>query len=862
MRRTCSLLRAAGVAASIGVASSAQSQPVSHDFNADGSSDFPVSITGYNEAEPVTGAARIWSGASKAIIQTVVSDVNNTLFGWSVGSAGDLNADGRDDLIVGEPLWMNADGIVTGRVQVFSGATGSVLLSASGQSPDTALGRYVVGVGDWNDDGTPDIAASGWDVADLDSDGLGDDPIGIVFVLSGADGSVLAEIFDSSATTMFGHSVFGLGDITSDGHADIAVVDRHAQGGNGAEGQVYIFEGQGSIAALAIADAHRVLSNDDPTIRGFATQVDTMHPDLWLTEPTLQIISLTDDNSSGGPNSATSRIEIIETSGVSAGTKGERPSLVLAGDINLDGKVDDQDLQVSISQLGTNPQALGVMPIADLNNDQIVDSADVSLLLDGYGGTTDIYEGLWDGSRLLATVAGNTGFGNISAGTISGSAHVEPGRRPVDDCPPVIVVPPGNTWWGVLPTLLLEDQMTNCNRCPDYGTPAAAGCYECDRPGTLAGGVPSAEPSQPTADQQVRFVIQPVVLSGRTYKCIQSCGGNRSYLEPPSNYPYTWKVFRKVDGAWIEIDNGSASPTPYYSGAACDQLRIEVVMGGGTGECEPSRIERAEDVAFGDFTLKSEMALSWPAPQNREVAGPSESVNVTVSPAAAAAGIQWQYSWPNPSVVDIPGGKAITLPSEVGSYTITATSATCSQTKTFQVIPPSGVEVFTYGYHNMAGVADAGQCLRYRVLPLTVNFHYIEFGEGSAPLVIDPPPHSLDHYFLPPGQDDLPDDGIDQGDHNEGPANIVLSFANQSPGRDYSYKFARPVGAVYVAGSMSWDISLRWRPQGATDWIPMASTLLSTASVDNSGTVTIQKGTSAPVTRTITAAPESCIPPP
>src|SRR5690606_37761619 len=64
--------------------------PVSHDFNADGSNDYPVSVTGYDAADPVDGAARMWSGASKAIIDTIVGDETNTLFGWSIGSAGDL----------------------------------------------------------------------------------------------------------------------------------------------------------------------------------------------------------------------------------------------------------------------------------------------------------------------------------------------------------------------------------------------------------------------------------------------------------------------------------------------------------------------------------------------------------------------------------------------------------------------------------------------------------------------------------------------------------------------------------------------------------------------------------------------------
>jgi len=86
----------------------AWAQPVGTDFNDDGSSDYPVSIISYDDTNPDVGAARIWSGASKTIIHTIVGTDTNTLFGWSTGSAGDLDGDGKDDLIVGEPLWSAA----------------------------------------------------------------------------------------------------------------------------------------------------------------------------------------------------------------------------------------------------------------------------------------------------------------------------------------------------------------------------------------------------------------------------------------------------------------------------------------------------------------------------------------------------------------------------------------------------------------------------------------------------------------------------------------------------------------------------------------------------------------------------------
>lgn len=78
MRRVADFLSPIALAAAVGVCSTASAQPVSHDFNNDGTNDYPVSITGYEASDPVTGAVRMWSGASKSIIDTIVSPDTNT----------------------------------------------------------------------------------------------------------------------------------------------------------------------------------------------------------------------------------------------------------------------------------------------------------------------------------------------------------------------------------------------------------------------------------------------------------------------------------------------------------------------------------------------------------------------------------------------------------------------------------------------------------------------------------------------------------------------------------------------------------------------------------------------------------------
>jgi hypothetical protein len=70
------------------------------------------------------------------LIDAIIPGESNTLFGWSLGSAGDINADGSADLIVGQPLW-SVNGSYSGRIRVFSGADETELLVIDGPYIDT-----------------------------------------------------------------------------------------------------------------------------------------------------------------------------------------------------------------------------------------------------------------------------------------------------------------------------------------------------------------------------------------------------------------------------------------------------------------------------------------------------------------------------------------------------------------------------------------------------------------------------------------------------------------------------------------------------------------------------------------------------
>jgi hypothetical protein len=77
-------------------------------------------------------------------------------FGWSVSGAGDVNNDGFGDVIVGA-FGENANGEFSGSARVYSGATGAILATFKGESASDGFGVSVRGAGDVNTAGFGDL---------------------------------------------------------------------------------------------------------------------------------------------------------------------------------------------------------------------------------------------------------------------------------------------------------------------------------------------------------------------------------------------------------------------------------------------------------------------------------------------------------------------------------------------------------------------------------------------------------------------------------------------------------------------------------------------------------------------------------
>ena len=207
------------------------------DVNQDGRPDLLIGAFGQNQS----GQAYVFSGTDGAYLLTLKppQSQSGAGFGWSVAGIGDVTGDSIPELVVGA---YNQDG--AGRAFVYSGSDGTLVYTLAPQidGAGSAFGWFVHPAGDLNQDGIPDIAVGApyTTVGQLTIQGR-------AYVYSGADGQHLLTLDNPEPQegSTFGWRVVAAGDLNKDGVPDLLVgAPYHDVGPRAGQGVAYAMSGQ------------------------------------------------------------------------------------------------------------------------------------------------------------------------------------------------------------------------------------------------------------------------------------------------------------------------------------------------------------------------------------------------------------------------------------------------------------------------------------------------------------------------------------------------------------------------------------------------------------------------------------------
>jgi hypothetical protein len=243
--------------------------------NGDNCDDLLVGAYLYTNGQTYEGAAFVYHGSPQGLATNphwlVEGEQEDGQFGYAVSPAGDINADGFADVLVGARMFQMGE-MEEGVVFVYHGSTGGLptlpTRTIEGNQKYARFGAALAGAGDVNGDGFSDIAI-GSPYYDNPSGAVDE---GAVFVYYGSASGLISfnrwMAVSGQTNSLFGISVASAGDMDANGFSDVLVGASRYTADQPLEGAAFIYSG--SETGMHSSQRWQMEGNKNDTDFGFS----------------------------------------------------------------------------------------------------------------------------------------------------------------------------------------------------------------------------------------------------------------------------------------------------------------------------------------------------------------------------------------------------------------------------------------------------------------------------------------------------------------------------------------------------------------------------------------------------------------